>query len=540
MAVADLSLATDRTATPFPETSMTPPLSSRGLAIVLALAATPVQAAVLLPSQFISETVVSGLAEPNSMAFLPDGRLLFTEQRNGKVRMVVNGHIAVTDPMVVVTSLNASGYERGLQGIAVDPRWPASPYVYVYYNRAGAKNRLIRYTASGDVTNPSGENVTLGSPLLLIDDVADNNPNHNSGCLRFGADGRLYVSVGEDEDWCSADDPKTLKGQILRLDVSRLPVGGGGPVPRAMLDPGDNPLAVADSNARLVYAYGLRNPWRFHLDQAYGRVYAADVGEDIVEELDEIASGDYLGWPYREGNTIVQRANCPEPGGPGTTPYKAPILLLARNTDLTAIIEAGVYRHSPTGASNWPREYAGQLFYGEYYGGYLRRLQRNVQGVWSAPAPAPGQPNANDWGTGFKSAVDFLVGPDGSMWCLRQFNDSMAGITGSLQRIRYVGAPVDAPHAGPRVEVLASQPNPFARDVTLSFRLSTRGVARLRVFDLGGRTVRWLVNETLPAGEHRFDWDGLDSRRRATPPGVYLARLETPDGTQTIRMLRLE
>jgi len=338
---------------------MTSRLSSAGLAILFALVAIPAHAAVQLPSQFINETVVGGLAEPNSMAFLPDGRLLFTEQRNGKVRMVVNGHIAVTDPMVVVPSLNATGYERGLQGIAVDPRWPASPYVYVFYNRVGGKNRLTRFTAGGDVTDPSGEHVTLGSPLLLLDDVPDNSPNHNSGCLRFGADGRLYLSLGEDEDWCLANDPKALKGKILRLDISRLSASGGGAVPRAMLDPGDNALAVADSNARLVYAYGLRNPWRFHVDGAYGRVYAADVGEDIVEELNEIAPGDYLGWPYREGNTIVQRTNCPEPGGDGSTPYKAPILLLARNPDLTAISEAGVYRHSPTGAS--PRGAAGRV-----------------------------------------------------------------------------------------------------------------------------------------------------------------------------------
>src|SRR5262249_35094342 len=148
--------------------------------------------------------VVGQLAQPTSLAFLPDGRVLFTEQRSGQVRLVVNGHIAATDPVVTVPNLVNSGNEQGLLAIAIDPAWPAKPYVYLYHDRTGNRLRLVRYEASGDLGNPSGENLTLANPYLLIDDIPDNASNHNGGSLRFGPDGMLYLSIGEDADACSA------------------------------------------------------------------------------------------------------------------------------------------------------------------------------------------------------------------------------------------------------------------------------------------------------------------------------------------------
>src|SRR5256885_4373918 len=107
------------------------------IAVVLIALALPAGAATLLPPGFVGDQIVAGLDEPNSMAFLPDGRILVTEQRSGRVRLVVGGHVAVTDPALVVDSLNAGGNERGLQGLAVDPGWPARPYLYLFYTHVG-------------------------------------------------------------------------------------------------------------------------------------------------------------------------------------------------------------------------------------------------------------------------------------------------------------------------------------------------------------------------------------------------------------------
>ena len=505
--------------------------------VVGALAAVPATAAVRLPDDFVNEVLLTGLNQPNSMAFLPDGRLLFTEQRTGKVRLVVNGHLAATDPVLVVPQLNAGGYERGLQGIAVDPRWPSRPYVYLFHNRVGNANRLVRYKAAGDLTDPLGESLTLSSPLLLIDDIVDNDPNHNSGCLRFAPDGSLFLTVGEDEDFCAANDPTRLKGAMLRLDVMRLGDAAGGPVPRDSITPGDNPLTTTDPNARLVYAYGMRNPWRFEIDPVTGDVFAGDVGEDIQEELDQVHPGDDLGWPWREGNAIVERENCPEPGGPGAHPYVPPIVALPREPQLAAIFSIGPYRQVPGAPANWPPSYDGDVFYGEYYSGRITRLEKTGP-TWSVAAPESGQPGPTTWGDGAISSVDALVGPDGSLWWIRQFDESLNGETGSLQRIRFVGQFVQVPPRDAGL-ALAGHPNPFSGEATIGFRMAAPGYVRLELLDAGGRLVRRLLDAGVTAGDQRVPWDARDAAGRSVSPGVYFVRLETPHGVEAIRLLRL-
>lgn len=176
-------------------------------------------AAIAVPSNFVSESIVTGLNQPNSLAFIPDGRIVYTEQMTGRVRLVANGHVAPTI-MLTVPSLNTSGFERGLQGVAIDPGWPARPYVYLAYDRIGNFIRVVRYTATGDVNNPTGESLPLIDPAILIDNIPDNASNHNAGCLRFSPDGSLFVSVGEDADRCGAQDLAQLKGKLLRLWVA--------------------------------------------------------------------------------------------------------------------------------------------------------------------------------------------------------------------------------------------------------------------------------------------------------------------------------
>src|SRR5439155_11712390 len=107
---------------------------------------------------------------------------------------------------------------------------------------------------------------------------------------------------GEDAAACAAQDTVTLRGVILRLDVTRLPAGSGS-APRALVAASGNPFAAsADSNARLVWEYGLRNPFRFQVDPQTGELWIADVGESRWEELDRATSGGGdFGWPYREG-----------------------------------------------------------------------------------------------------------------------------------------------------------------------------------------------------------------------------------------------
>src|SRR5262249_11931446 len=154
-------------------------------------------------------------------------------------------------------------------------------------------NYIAMFTASGDLSSPASSNLALGSRFNIITDIPDNASNHNGGTLRFGPDGMLYASMGEDGDPCGAQDSTRFKGVILRLDVSALPQPGSGPPAKSLIRPATgNPFPATNANAGLTYCYGLRNPFRFHIDAASGRLYIADVGEGTWEEVDEAIGGE--------------------------------------------------------------------------------------------------------------------------------------------------------------------------------------------------------------------------------------------------------
>jgi glucose/arabinose dehydrogenase len=237
--------------------------------------------------------------------------------------------------------------------------------------------------------------VTLSWRLVLLADIPDNAFNHNGGTLRFGPDGMLYASLGEDADPCGAQDFTILKGCILRLKVDALADTFGFTVPKPDLVPPDNPFVTnPNNNAKLTFAKGLRNPFRFHIDPADGHLYIADVGQNIWEEIDECVGGENFGWPQYEGSVAYS-------GYPGTCPAagaKFPIATYNRSAfGSSSIISATVYHPVLGGLYSFPASYNGAYFYAEYYwvsatsGAHQRRL--------AVRAECPGQPNANDWAT---------------------------------------------------------------------------------------------------------------------------------------------
>lgn len=491
--------------------------------------ATPAISQLSLPPDFFEDTIVTGLDRPNSMAFLPDGRLLFTELNSGKIRMVVNGHIAAIDPVATVDSLTTGG-ERGLQGIAVDPRWPAYPYVYACYTHVGPRSVLVRYTAIGDVNNASG-NLLLREKRTLIHDLPDEIEFHNGLGLRFGGDGMLLMTTGDDGSMCAAQIPGALQGKLLRMDVSRVPAGGGGPVPRALLIPSTgNPFAGPDSNASLVLALGFRNPWRFHVDPMTGAILLADVGESLWEEIDEIVPGGNYGWPFREGPAPFTPTGCTDPGGV----YDAPIVSV-QHSGLAAILTAGIYRPVPGGTSNWPSIYHGTLFYGDYFASRLRRLIRSGSS-WIPAPPVPGQPNADDWLTGMRFVPDFAIGPlDGSLYWLRDMENFGVPNSGWIKRIRYDPTPTGV--EGSVSRTLSVAPNPFQDHVELAWTTRAPEPATIEIFDMAGRR---LTHASVPASLHgRFEWNGRDDRGAPLPAALYLVRIQHGTVAETARVLKL-
>src|SRR5262249_53360943 len=135
-------------------------------------------------------------SDPVGFAFLPDGRFLLIEKDSGNVRLAAAG---ASSSIVIATIPNLKiDPERGLLGIAVDPEWPARPYIYFHSTQTDTNIHIAMYTAVGDLTDPHSTNLELGSPFELLNDISDLFVNHNGGTLRFGPDRDLYVSLGDD------------------------------------------------------------------------------------------------------------------------------------------------------------------------------------------------------------------------------------------------------------------------------------------------------------------------------------------------------
>ncbi len=208
-----------------------------------------------------------------------------------------------------VSAPESYGSEEGLLGLAFDPGYSENGYFYVYYSASGPRRSVIsRFSVSPGDANRGDP----ASELVLLE-VGQPFSNHNGGHLVFGPDGMLYAGLG---DGGAAGDPhdngqdiSTLLGSVLRVDVSSVDAQGSYAVPE------DNPFAGSGGDARgEIWAYGLRNPWRFSFDRETGILWAADVGQNLYEEVNVIRPGLNYGWNVMEGSHCFGQARCDADG----------------------------------------------------------------------------------------------------------------------------------------------------------------------------------------------------------------------------------
>ena len=331
------------------------------------------------------------------------------------------------------------------------------------------------------------------------------------------------MSLGEDANRCAAQDSSFLGGKILRLDVGRLPAGPGGPAPFAILIPPGNPWGAApDSGARLVWAQGLRNPFRFSVDPADGALFVGDVGEATWEEIDRIAGGGgNYGWPLREG-PLTLSPGCANPLVTGL----APIYAYDRTGTTASIIGGCVFRRPAGVVGGLPVSYEGDYFFSEYYTGFLRRLTGSGD-TWSLAAPVAGQPSSTDWGQGFGQVSDWAVGPDGGLWYCRQ-STGFAANTGEIRRIVATGD-TSVPQGGPAgVEFAPPRPTPAVGRVTLRYSLARGGTREPRGLRRRGPSLE--VARAAPVEGGRPLRGHLGRARRRRTPGASGALRRAPGG----------
>lgn len=368
----------------------------------------------VVPTGFVVTTMAaSGLLAPNDCAFLADGRVLVANSA-GSVSLYAGG-AAVTIGTVPNVE---SGGERGLLSIAADPAFATNGYLYLYYSSTqDAFMHLDRFTCTGDRDIATSTNLTFAaaSRRVILGTLPDNAGNHNGGSVRFGPDGMLYLSVGDDAAACNAQSTTSQVGCLLRLSTSGLPAGASTTLPTfTSLDPGNNPLSANTDFRQLVIAHGLRNPFRMEIDPLTGNLYIGDVGEGSEEEYSEyvMPSGTLplvnFGWPWREGSIAG-------PGCGGTQPagLTGPLASVPHSAGWFSVMGGARYRNRGTGSDFGPA-YEGSAFYLDFASGELRRLTNT--GTWGPAPVVPGQPSSTNWGTGFQSVTSLRLGPDGGLW----------------------------------------------------------------------------------------------------------------------------
>jgi glucose/arabinose dehydrogenase len=241
-------------------------------------------------------TVVSGLSSPVGLERPPgDNRFFIIEQR-GTIRILQNGALLPGNFLDLQSIVNFDGQEQGLLGIAFHPNYATNHKFYVNYtqdegNRETHISEFQTLASDPNTADPNSERV-----LLVVNQPF---PNHKGGQLVFGPDGFLYIGLG---DGGSGGDPlgngqntSTFLGKMLRINVDP-PFATG----KEYGIPADNPFVVTGGLPE-IFAYGLRNPWRFSFEPVTNRLFVADVGQDSWEEIDILQKGGNFGWNVMEG-----------------------------------------------------------------------------------------------------------------------------------------------------------------------------------------------------------------------------------------------
>ena len=279
---------------------------------------------------------------------------LFLTTRDGLIRIIDNGAFR-SEPFLDLTAevLTAGGSEIGLLGLAFHPDYGANGRFYVFYSDLDGHSQVYEYRT--DPEDPNRADPSTARQIITFEQ-RPTSPTHKGGQLQFGADGYLYAAVGDGggqgDPFGQGQNPRTELGTIVRIDVDR-----GDPY----AIPADNPFADGEGGLPEVWAYGLRNPWRFSFDGPH--VYIADVGDLTREEVnvaDASVGGINYGWSFMEGRGCHPSAPACDPAGLFIPQVDYP------REDGVSVIGGYVYRGAAI------PEMAGRYFYADFSGGWIR------------------------------------------------------------------------------------------------------------------------------------------------------------------------
>lgn len=356
------------------------------IVLVLLLSATVIAAQDAQPpsppdgSKYTLAQIAGGFTRPVFVTGANDGtNRLFIVEQYGKVYILDSDYQLRDTPFLDVNGLlSTGGNEQGLLGLAFHPDYAENGQFFINYTDVNGDTAVSRYQVSADDPNMADPN--SGEYIIRINQPY---PNHNGGDIAFGPDGYLYVGMG---DGGSAGDPegngqdsKALLGKMLRLDVD-----GGSPY----AIPATNPFVNDSTFAPEIWAWGLRNPWRFSFDRATGDLYIGDVGQNTWEEVNfqpaDSQGGENYGWNILEGTHKYSGAAVPDGLINPFFEYD--------HSDGCSVTGGYVYR-----GRDLP-ELQGTYLFGDYCSGIIWASYRDAEGNWQTAQFMRPQMNISSFG----------------------------------------------------------------------------------------------------------------------------------------------
>lgn len=342
--------------------------------------------------------VTGDLTLPVHITHARDGSgRLFIVERRGAIR-IYSGGLLSTPFLDIQSEVRSTGGEEGLLSMAFPPGYAQKGYFYVYYTNLNGDNQVSRFhlDSAPNTADPGSEEL-----ILLISHPT--NSNHNGGQIAFGPDGYLYIATGDgggggDPDE-NAQNLDSLLGKILRIDVEPQPIltpagefraflpalvhGEPGANPLAYRIPPDNPFTHVDGARAEIWAYGLRNPWRFSFDRLTGDLYIGDVGQGDWEEIDfqpqASKGGENYGWNVMEGTHCYNAATCDQSG------KILPVFEYDHSGERCSVTGGFVYR-----GSAYP-DYVGTYFLADYCSREVWALTRSGDVLFTEQLPTLNQ-----------------------------------------------------------------------------------------------------------------------------------------------------
>ncbi len=330
----------------------------------------PLPAGIPDPAGFQWSLVADGFDSPIGLVSANDGSgRVFVWEQSGKIWIIKDGEVSI-DPFLDIgtllppTVLQGGYTEQGLLGLAFHPQYKDNGIFFVDYSDTSGNTNIARYKVSSD---PEKADATSARIILTVNQPY---PDHNGGEIAFGADGYLYIGLG---DGGNPDDPlrngqnlDTLLAKILRIDIDGTPYKV----------PADNPFVNQSGAKPETWAYGLRNPWRFSFDKQTGDLYIGDVGQWDYEEVDFQPAGkggQNYGWSAWQGMHPHIKQTIPVDDSTLTLP-----VLEYPHTEGCSVTGGYVYRGTTLPAMN------GIYLYGDYCNGRVWAAAHNPDGLWQS------------------------------------------------------------------------------------------------------------------------------------------------------------